>query len=288
MAKRKGLGRGLDALLGGPVPSAVLRGTQDGDLRSLPVETIRPGRFQPRIDMDPLALEELTRSVRSQGIVQPIIVRKGVDSAHYELIAGERRWRAAQAAGLGEIPALIRQVDDEGALALSLIENIQREDLNPIEEAKALRRLIDEFEMTHQAAADAVGRSRAAVTNLLRLLDLNEDVAALLARGELEMGHARALLGLSGAAQTQAARQVTAKLLSVRETERLVRRLKEGERPGARTERAGDPDVRRLQDTLSERLGAPVRIQHSVRGIGSLTIRYTSLEELDGIIERIK
>ncbi len=288
MAKRKGLGRGLDALLGGGVSSAVLDGAGEETLRNLPVDTIRRGPFQPRLDMDPVALEELTSSIRAQGVVQPIVVRPSADRTHYELIAGERRWRAAQAAGLGEIPAVIREADDETVLAMSLIENIQREDLNPIEEAKALRRLTEEFDLTHQAAADAVGRSRAAVTNLLRLLELNDEVAQLLAGGEIEMGHARALLGLADPAQSQAARQVVARGLSVRETERLVRRLKSQDETKAPPRSRPDPDIRRLQDELSERLGAAVRIQPGSRGRGRLVIDYASLDQLDGILERIR
>ena len=285
MAKRKRLGRGLDALLSGAVSGVGLE--RDGQFRSLPVEFLRRGKFQPRIDMDPEALEELTLSVRAQGVVQPIVVRADPDGVHFEIIAGERRWRAAQAAGLGEIPAVVRIVDDETALAMSLIENIQREDLNPIEEAKALQRLVEEFDMTHELAADAVGRSRAMVTNMLRLLELHSDVRALVERGEVGMGHARALLGLSGERQVQAAGEVVRRELSTRETEELVRRLKSGKRSAASTSRP-DPDVANLEQELSMRLGAPVRIRHTAKGKGSLSVKYTSLDELDGIIEHIK
>ncbi len=288
MVKRKGLGRGLDALLSGSVPSGVLDGPSSKELKNLPIDLVRRGRFQPRIDMDPTALEELTSSVRAQGVVQPIVVRLQEDGEHYEIIAGERRWRAAQAAGLAEIPAVLRDVPDEEALAIALIENIQRENLNPIEEARALRRLIDEFRMTHEAAADAVGRSRAAVSNLLRLLDLKADVRVLLEQGELEMGHARALLGLDGEWQSQAAAQVASRGLSTRETERLVRRYKFSGDPRAKRETSVDPDISRLEERLSARLGAPVRIRHAASGKGKLTIDYASLDQLDGILERLQ
>ncbi len=288
MAKKKGLGRGLDALLGGADMSAVLSGGDEGEFRHLPLELVRRGKYQPRSALDPQALEDLARSIRAQGVVQPIVVRPLSDGVHYELIAGERRWRAAQTAGLSEIPAVVREVPDRAALAIALIENVQREDLNPVEEAKALRRLTEEFEMTHEAVANAVGRSRAAVTNLLRLLDLNEDVRALLEAGDIDMGHARALLALSGEAQSHAARTVASKGLSARETERLVRRLKTDRAEGAPARRQKDPDVRRLEDKLSERLGTAVAIQQGRRGKGKLVIQYTSLEELDGILARIK
>ena len=285
MAKHKGLGRGLDALLGGAASGVGFE--RDGQLRSVPVEFLHRGKFQPRIEMDPDALEELTMSVRAQGVVQPIVVRADADGVHFEIIAGERRWRAAQAAGLAEIPAVIRTVDDETALAMSLIENIQREDLNPIEEAKALHRLIEEFEMTHELAADAVGRSRVMVTNMLRLLDLQPDVLSIVERGAIGMGHARALLGLSGDAQCRAAKEVVQRGLSTRETEELVRRLKRGKPPvGSPT--PVDPDVTNLERDLSMRLGAQVRIRHTAKGKGSLSIKYTSLDELDGIIEHLK
>lgn len=289
MAKRQSLGRGLDALLGDPFPDKLLADGQSGELRNLPVELIQRGRFQPRNQMDPERLTELADSIRAQGVVQPIVVRATSDDRQYELIAGERRWRAAQMAGLSEIPAVVRNVPDEAVVAIALIENVQRENLNPIEEAVALKRLTDEFGMTHDAAAKAVGRSRTAVTNLLRLLELTDEVKSLVQQGGLEMGHARALLGLTGPLQHQAARQVVAKGLSARETERLVRRLKNG--PAAPKGSEGvhqDADVRRLEGTLSERLGTEVHIQQTGRGQGQLIIRYHSLEELDGILAHIQ
>ncbi len=288
--KKRGLGRGLDALLSSsaaatePSPEE----TSDKALRELPLDLIQRGRYQPRTAMDAEALEELAASIRAQGVLQPIVVRPMSGTGRYELIAGERRWRAAQLAGLQDIPAVIRDVPDQAALAIALIENIQRENLNPVEEAHALHRLIDEFDMTHQQAADAVGRSRAAVSNLLRLLDLSSDVKNLLEHGDLEMGHARALLALNGDQQAQVARQVVAKGLSVRETEHLVRRLQRAapdDRPGSP---AADPDIRRLQDDLSAQLGAMVRIQHTARGKGRLVVHYNSLDELDGILNHIK
>ncbi len=289
--KKKGLGRGLDALLGSSA-GTVEPGPEDTPekaLRDLPLDLIQRGRYQPRTDMDPGALEELAASIRAQGVLQPVVVRPMSGSGRYELIAGERRWRAAQLAGLQDIPAVIRDVPDQAAMAIALIENIQRENLNPVEEAHALQRLVEEFEMTHQQAADAVGRSRAAVSNLLRLLDLSSEVKNLLEHGELEMGHARALLALSGDQQAQAARQVVAKGLSVRETEHLVRRLLRAASSGDRRESpAADPDIRRLQDDLSAQLGAIVKIQHTARGKGRLVVHYNSLDELDGILNHIK
>ena len=292
-AKRRTLGRGLDALLstpaGGKSAAGETAAAAEG-LRNIPLDLLRRGRFQPRLDMRPESLEELASSIRAQGVVQPIVVRPLGGNAGFEIIAGERRWRAAQIAGLQEIPALIRDVPDEAAVAMALIENIQRENLNPLEEARSLERLIDEFGMTHQQAAEAVGRSRTAVTNLLRLLDLGEEVKQMVERRELEMGHARALLGLAdAAAQLAAARKVAASGLSVRETERLVkRRVKEGE--GGKTSRkpAPDPDVVRLQNELGERLGAKVVLRQSGRGRGQLVISYTSLEELEGILDHIR
>ncbi len=288
--KKRGLGRGLDALLGGgAAPAAGEAAAPEGELRQLPVDVIRRGKYQPRTNMHAESLEELADSIRAQGVVQPIVVRP-VSQDQYEIIAGERRWRAAQLAGLHELPAVIRKVPDQAAMAMALIENIQREDLNPMEEALALQRLIEEFGLTHQLVAEAVGRSRAAVTNLLRLFDLNEDVKVLVERGELEMGHARALLGLEGEAQSEAARQVVARGLSVRETEQLVRRLQHQDsgRGGRRAAATLDPDIRRLQEELAERLGARVRFQHSASGKGRLVIQYGSLEELEGILGHIK
>ena len=282
MSRRRGLGRGLDALLSGTAAAHAAAG--DRELRELPLDLIRRNRFQPRRLMDPQALEELARSIRARGVVQPVVVRPGGDGHSFELVAGERRWRAAQMAELDVIPALVRELSDEAALGVALIENIQREDLNPIEESLAIKRLIDDFDLTHQEAGDAVGRSRAAVSNLLRLLDLREDVRRRLETGELGMGHARALLSLEGEAQSRVAAEVVARDLSARETEALVRRL------GAPPKEAAppDPDVRRLESDLSERLGAAVAIRHGARGSGRLVIRYTSLDELDGILARIR
>ncbi len=289
MSKRRGLGRGLEALLGGAfAPAEELPPAAEpvSIVRELPLDLIERGRYQPRSDMDPAALEDLAASIRAQGVVQPIVVRPLPGGERYEIIAGERRWRAAQIAGLQSIPAVVREVPDQAAMAIALIENIQREDLNPIEEARALNRLIEEFALTHQETADAVGRSRAAVSNLLRLLDLAGEVRTLLENGDIEMGHARALLALQGEAQGQAARLVVARGLSVRETERLVRRMLQ--EPAAAKAIAGDPDTRRLQDDLAQRLGARVSIQHSARGKGRLVIQYNSLDELDGILAHIR
>lgn len=296
-AKKKGLGRGLDALLGSAAipkkevptdpaqtPTAV-SDNLDGELRHLPIEFLERGRYQPRRDMDPQALEDLASSIKVQGIMQPIVVRP-VGLKKYEIIAGERRWRASQLAGLDKVPCVIRDVPDEAAIAMALIENIQREDLNPIEEAAALQRLQDEFELTHQQVADAVGKSRTTVTNLLRLMSLSADARKLVEHGDLEMGHARAILTLDQLKQTEAARTIVAKGLSVRQTEALVRRLQQEKIATGETRL--DPDVRVLQDDLSERLGAPVLIQHSAKGKGRLVIRYASLDELDGILAHIK
>jgi len=284
MAKRKSLGRGLDALLGSQV-SAIERA--ESELRNIPIEQIRQSQYQPRVAIDSSGLEELANSIRAQGIVQPIVVRQLGDN-YFEIIAGERRWRAAQLAGLNKVPAVVRNVPDKTVIAIALIENIQREALNPIEEANALRRLIDEFDMTHQAAAEAVGKSRAVITNLLRLLELNNDVKGFLSQGVFDVGHARALLGLSGALQSQAAQQVIAKQLSARETEHLVRRLKGKEKKKNSSVTQLDPDVHRLELDLSERLGAEVQVRHSAMGSGKLVIYYTSLDQLDGIIARIR
>ena len=285
--KKRGLGRGLDALLGGSAGApADLR--KDAELRELAVDLLQPGKYQPRTDMHPESLEDLASSIRVQGIVQPIVVRELADGGRYEIIAGERRWRAAQIAGLHEIPAVIRVVPDEAAIAMALIENIQRENLNPVEEANALARLIEEFEMTHQQAAEAVGRSRAAVSNLLRLLTLNDDVRRMLEHGDLEMGHARALLALEGDKQSQAAREVAAKGYSVRETEQLVRRLSADTGKKSKADKAQDPDIKRLQDELGEKLAAKVVFQHGAKGNGKLVIHYNSVDELDGILQRIQ
>jgi ParB family chromosome partitioning protein len=266
----------------------------DDELARLPLDLLQRGRYQPRLDMRPESLAELADSIRAQGVVQPIVVRpigetdeRGVQ--RYEIIAGERRWRAAQLAGLRDIPAVVRRVPDEAAIAMALIENIQREDLNPLEEASALQRLISEFGLTHQQAAEAVGRSRAAVSNLLRLLELPEEICERLARRELEMGHARALLGLpQRRAQIEVATLVVRKSLSVRETEALVRRMSQPS-PASAEVKAGavDPNIRRLQDDLSEKLGAPVAIEHAESGKGRLVVKYNSLDELDGILSHI-
>ncbi len=292
-SRKKRLGRGLDALLGGQGPRADApagEASVDGELKRIPVEHLQRGRYQPRSDMRTETLEELAQSIAAQGVVQPIVVRPIPPTAsgvRYEIIAGERRWRAAQIAGLGEVPALIREVPDEAAVAMALIENIQRENLNPLEEARALSRLIEEFDMTHQAAATAVGRSRAAVSNLLRLLELDQEVKDRLERRELEMGHARALLGLPPAAQREAARQVARNQLSVRATEQLARRLQKGEAPSPPPRRQ-DPDIARLETDLADRLGAKVSLQHGTGGSGRLVISYHSVEELEGILRHLR
>lgn len=287
-SKRRGLGRGLDALLGASAGAQVAAVVADHQLRELPLDLIERGRFQPRMHIAPEALEELTQSIRARGVVQPIIVRPAQDGRHFEIIAGERRWRAAQAAGLSEIPAVVREVADDAALAIALIENIQREDLNPIEEATAVGRLIEEFSLTHQEAADTIGRSRVGVSNLLRLLDLGDEARAFVEQGELDMGHARALLALKGETQSQAARQVVSRALTARQTEELVRRMKAPADAKPDSTQDDDPDVRRLMEKLSEQLGARVQILRGGAGKGRLVIHYTSLDELDGILERIK
>ena len=305
--KRPSLGRGLEALLGSPalldadpaddaeIAAAPARSPRDHELANLALDLVQRGRYQPRVDMRPESLQELADSIRAQGVVQPIVVRPltvthAGEPARYEIIAGERRWRAAQIAGLHEIPAVIRRVSDHAAIAMSLIENIQRENLNPLEEARALDRLIREFEMTHQSAADAVGRSRAAVSNLLRLLELAEEVKALVEQRQLEMGHARALLGLAaGRQQIEVAALVAKKGLSVRETEALVRRLVDGSGESApRGEARIDPNIRKLEQDLAEKLGAKVLLQHATSGRGKLVINYNSLDELDGILGHIQ
>jgi ParB family chromosome partitioning protein len=282
------LGRGLDALLGASAGAHVAAVVANHQLRELPLDLIERGRFQPRTHMAPEALEELTQSIRARGVVQPIVVRPAEDGRHFEIIAGERRWRAAQAAGLTEIPVVVREVADDAALAIALIENIQREDLNAIEEASAVGRLIEEFDLTHQEAADAIGRSRVGVSNLLRLLDLGDEARTFVEQGELDMGHARALLALKGEAQSQAARKVVSRALSARQTEELVRRMKAPADAKRASGESDDPDVRRLADKLGEQLGARVQILQGGGGKGRLVIHYTSLDALDGILERIK
>ena len=288
MAKKRGLGeKGLSALLKGSSVDFKKEVENDGDLKQLPVEFLRRGKYQPRRDMDPGALEELAESIRQQGIIQPIVVRSlGEDS--YEIIAGERRWRAAQIAQLDKVPAIIRNVEDDAAVAMALIENIQRENLNAMEEATALQRLQDEFELTQSEVAEAVGKSRSTVTNLLRLINLTDEVKLMLEHGDLEMGHGRAMLSLDQERQVQVARQVESKSLSVRQTEALVRRLLE-EKPKAQAKKSKpDADISRLQENLSEKVGAEVSVQHSNTGKGKLIIKYNSLDELDGILTHIK
>jgi ParB family transcriptional regulator, chromosome partitioning protein len=297
MSGKKKLGRGLDKLLGAKKPDSSeldqakpLSGTEqlvDQTLRHIPIDLIQRGKYQPRTDMHEEALQELAESIKVQGVMQPIVVRP-LDDKRFEIIAGERRWRASQLAGLDTIPAVIRLVPDESAIAMALIENIQRENLNPIEEATALKRLQEEFKLTQQEVADAVGKSRTTVTNLLRLMSLNADVRVMLERGDIEMGHARALLGLTGDAQSDTAKTVSGKGFSVRQTEELVRRvLSRAEQAVPEPVRA-DPDIRRLEEDLSDRIGARVEIQHSAKGSGKLTLRYNSLDELDGILAHIK
>lgn len=294
--KKRGLGRGLDALLGAAASRPAMQASpgvtdampagEDRILRQLPVDLIQRGKYQPRKDIDPESLQELADSIKAQGVMQPIVVRP-ISDHRYEIIAGERRWRAAQLAGLDEIPALVRDVADKAAIAMSLIENIQREDLNPIEEAAALLRLQQEFELTQQEVADAVGKSRSTVANLLRLMSLQADVRRLVEHGDLEMGHARALLGLDATRQSQAARSVVARGLSVRQTEALVRHLLERKDVSAPPQSI-DPNIRHLQDDLSRRLGARVEIRHGAGGKGKLVLAYNSLDELDGILSHIK
>jgi len=277
MVKLKGLGRGLDALLSGNQDT----GAPDSQ-QMLRLDELQPGKYQPRTHMDQESLAELAESIRSQGIMQPILVRRV--EIGFEIIAGERRWRAARMAGLSEVPVLVRDVPDEAALAMSLIENIQRENLNPLEEAIGIQRLVDEFGMTHEKAASAVGRSRSAVTNLLRLLNLTVPVQELLAHNKLEMGHARALLPLPGASQIQAGQEISSKQLSVREAEKLVKRLLTP--PAAHAKKAVDRDVMHLQENLAEKLGAKVTLKTGNKGKGKLIIDYDNLEQLDSILAK--
>lgn len=300
MAKKRGLGKGLEALLGSgvnhlkddadPVTAVteVEQSASSSEFQHLAIDVIQRGRYQPRTNFNLDALQELADSIKAQGVVQPIIVRPlSATPGQYELVAGERRWRAAQLAELHKIPAIVRDISDQETMAIALIENIQRQELNPIEEAKALVRLVEEFGLTHQEAADAVGRSRVSVSNLLRLLTLETDVRHMLEDGQIEMGHARAILGLDATSQLKAAREVANKGLSVRETEQLVRRLNKPEYE--KTEKPGlDPDTRRLQEDLSEKLGAKVVFQHGNNGKGKMQIHYNSIDELDGILDHIK
>lgn len=280
MAKKRGLGRGLDALLGEPKKPA----SSAPGLDEIPVEWIQPGKYQPRRVIDDEALQELAASIRVQGVIQPIVVRS-VSENRYEIIAGERRWRATQIAGLSTIAAVIKEVNDESAVAISLIENIQREDLNPMEEALALQRLIEEFKLTHQQVADAVGKSRTAVTNFLRLFNLSPEVAEMLVHGDIEMGHARSLLSLTFDKQGQVAREIAARHLNVRQAEAIVRTMLSGT-AHRKLSRKVDADTRQLEDRLSTTIGQPVAIQHSAKGKGKLIIKYNSLDELDGILNR--
>ncbi|HNF78401.1 MAG TPA: ParB/RepB/Spo0J family partition protein [Thauera aminoaromatica] len=277
----KGLGRGLDALLAANQEEEI----EKGELQALPTIALQPGKYQPRTRMDPGSLEELAASIKAQGVMQPIMVRPVAEDA-YEIIAGERRWRAAQIAGLVEVPCLVREIPDEAALAMSLIENIQREDLNPLEEAGGIQRLIDEFDMTHQQAADAVGRSRPAASNLLRLLNLAKPVQELLMAGDIDMGHARALLPLDGASQIQLGNQVAARQLSVRDTERLVQQIlnPRQKKPAPPPDR----DLLRLEEEIADAIGATVKIKANKKGAGELTIRFGSLDQLDGVLGRLR
>ncbi len=284
MAMKPGLGRGLDMLLS----SATKDSNKDSELKQLAVEKISKGEYQPRLSIDPDALQELADSIKAQGLVQPVVVRR-IEGGNYELIAGERRWRASQIAGLHTIPAIIRDIPDQAAAAMSLIENIQREDLNPLEEALAMSRLISDFGLTHQQTAESVGRSRTAVTNLLRLIDLEEKTKELLDQRQLDMGHARALLALNGSLQIETAQKVAKNQFSVRETERLVKKLNT---PDADKTKSASPqkalEVLKLEESLAEKLGAKVSIQYNTKGKGKLIVEYNNLDELDGILEHIR
>jgi ParB family chromosome partitioning protein len=283
MIKPKGLGRGLDALLGGNKPGV---SNNEGELREILVADLSPGKYQPRTRMDNIALEELAQSIKNRGIVQPILVRQ-TRVGKFEIVAGERRWRAAQIAGLVTVPALVRDISDEHALGIGLIENIQREDLNAIEEASGIKRLIDEFKLTHEAAAQAVGRSRVAVTNLLRLLELAKPVQDMVMESKLDMGHGRALLALVKSKQVELAHQIVAKSLSVREAERLVKAELVPPIP-RKTTLSSDADSRRLENELAEKLGTRVTVKADKKGRGTLSIDFMSLEHLDGILERTR
>ena len=288
MAAKKrglGLGRGLDALLGSDAAPA--GSDQEGELRTLSIDALQPGKYQPRQTMDPERLEELAASIKAQGLIQPVVVR-AIARDRYELIAGERRWRAAQIAGMSEIPALVKVVADQAVVAMALIENIQREDLSPLEEAQALARLIEEFDLTHQQAADAVGRSRAAVSNLLRLLDLPAEIKRLLDAGKLDMGHARALATLPEKRAVALAREAAEKKWSVRELEEAVRRLDATAGASAKQPAARDPNIAALERELAEKLAARVSVAHARNGRGKVVIHYHSLDELEGILEHLR
>ena len=292
-AKRQSLGKGLDALLGmeseadlDTLGSSDIQ-SNEGQLREIAVEFLQRGKYQPRRDINAEALEELASSIRTQGVMQPLVVRQ-VDSEKYEIIAGERRWRAAQQAGLDAVPVIVREVSDEAAIAMALIENIQREDLNAMEESLALLRLQNEFQLTQQQVADAVGKSRSAVTNLMRLASLEPEVQQLLERGDLELGHAKCLLALEGAKQINAARTVAGVNMTVRQTEALVKKLQSGDNTKPAPEASNSPDIKHLEDQISEKIGAPVQIQHSAKGKGKLIFKYNSVDELDGILAHLK
>jgi ParB family transcriptional regulator, chromosome partitioning protein len=279
---KRGLGRGLDALLG---DVAAVKETANSS-HTLPIEYLQRGKFQPRKDMNPEKLQELADSIKAQGIIQPIVVRE-LDKNKYEIVAGERRWRAAQLAGLQQVPVVVKDIDDRATMAVALIENIQRQDLNPLEEAEALKRLLDEFTMTHQQIADAVGKSRVTVTNLLRLMELHPEVKKLLISGQLEMGHARAILSLEGTRQLAAAQKIAKEGLTVRMAEKLVKEAQQAETKPQKVKTV-DHDTLRLQSELTAKLGAKVVIEHKDNGAGKLVIAYASLEELDGILEQIR
>ena len=289
--KRQSLGKGLDALLGIAEDVNANQGMgadsaplADGKLQQLPVELLQRGRYQPRRDFNADSLQELADSIASQGLIQPIVVR-ALDQGNYEIIAGERRWRAAQLAGVDEIPAIVREISDQATIAMALIENIQREDLNPVEESQALIRLQDEFKLTQQQVAEAVGKSRSAVTNLMRLAALQPLVQQQLERGDIELGHAKCLLALEDELQIQAARTVASEGLTVRQTEVLIKKLQS---PAVEKKTTANQDILNLQQQLSEKLGAAVKIQHGAKGSGKLTIGYNSVDELDGILNHIK
>ncbi len=292
-AKQQSLGKGLDALLGMEAESDLnvtdSSTTQpgDGQLRELAVEFLQRGKYQPRRDINAEALEELASSIRSQGVMQPLVVRQ-VAGEKYEIIAGERRWRAAQQAGLDKVPVIVREVSDEAAIAMALIENIQREDLNAMEECLALLRLQEEFQLTQQQVAKAVGKSRSAVTNLMRLASLQPDVQKLLERGDLELGHAKCLLALEGAVQVNAARTVAGVNMTVRQTEALVKKLQSADSAKPAAAISNSPDIKHLEEQISEKIGAPVQIQHSAKGKGKLIFKYNSVDELDGILAHLK
>ena len=290
-AKRQSLGTGLDALLGlssGDLDQSnqELEDTSNGSLQNLPIEFLQRGKYQPRRDLDPDALNELASSIEKQGVMQPIVVRK-INSDKYEIVAGERRWRATQIAGLESIPAIVKDISDEVAIVMALIENIQREDLNAIEESRALIRLQNEFDLTQQQVASAVGKSRSAVTNLMRLASLEPSVQDQLEQGKIELGHAKCLLAVTGNLQISLAKDVAEKGLSVRQTENLIKQLRSKNNSSLQPSRVTDPDIVRIQEELSEKVGAQVEIHHSPKGSGKLTVKYHSLDELDGILDHI-